>query len=150
MKEAYFGMGCFWKPQYIFSQIEGVKTEAGYMGGLTSATYEEVCTGKTGHAEVVRLSYDEKKVSYADLLKIFWEKHNPTTKDRQGPDIGNQYRSVIFYTDDNQKKLAEASKNGVEKNLRKKVVTEIRPAGVFYKAEDYHQNYFKKTGRMCS
>ena len=120
------------------------------MGGLNSATYEEVCTGKTGHAEVVRLSYDEKKVSYADLLKIFWEKHNPTTKDRQGPDIGNQYRSVIFYTDDNQKKLAEASKNGVEKNLRKKVVTEIRPAGVFYKAEDYHQNYFKKTGRMCS
>lgn len=119
------------------------------MGGEKPATYKKVCTGKTGHAEVVKLIYDEKKVSYADLLKIFWEKHNPTTLNRQGPDIGNQYRSVIFYTDESQRKLAEASKKGVEKNLGKKVVTQIMPAKTFYKAEKYHQDYIKKTGGVC-
>ena len=149
MKEAYFGMGCFWKPQYLYSQVKGVKTVVGYMGGEKPATYNEVCSDKTGHAEVVKLIYDEKKVSYADLLKIFWEKHDPTTLNRQGPDVGLQYRSVIFYTDENQKKLAESSKRGVEKQLGKKVVTQILPAKTFYKAEEYHQNYFEKTGEVC-
>lgn len=149
MKEAYFGMGCFWKPQYLFSQISNVKTQVGYMGGEKEANYKEVCSGKTGHAEVVKLIYDEKKVSYSDLLKIFWEKHNPTTLNRQGPDVGSQYRSVIFYTDENQKKLAEKSKKEVEKKIGKKVVTEIFPAKGFYKAEEYHQNYVKKTGMVC-
>ncbi len=149
MKEAYFGMGCFWKPQYLFSQISNVKTQVGYMGGEKEANYKEVCSGKTGHAEVVKLIYDEKKVSYSDLLKIFWEKHNPTTLNRQGPDVGSQDRSVIFYTDENQKKLAEKSKKEVEKKIGKKVVTEILPAKEFYKAEDYHQDYVKKTGMVC-
>lgn len=142
-------MGCFWKPQYLFSQISNVKTQVGYMGGEKEANYKEVCSGKTGHAEVVKLIYDEKKVSYSDLLKIFWEKHNPTTLNRQGPDVGSQDRSVIFYTDENQKKLAEKSKKEVEKKIGKKVVTEILPAKEFYKAEDYHQDYVKKTGMVC-
>ncbi len=149
MEEAYFGMGCFWKPQYIFSKMPGVKTEVGYMGGNAPASYKEVCTGKTGHAEVVKLIYDEKKISYVDLLKIFWEKHNPTTLNKQGPDVGEQYRSVIFYTDETQKKLAESSKRGVEKQLKKKVVTQILKAKNFYKAEERHQNYIEKTGEVC-
>ncbi|MDP3966217.1 MAG: peptide-methionine (S)-S-oxide reductase MsrA, partial [archaeon] len=132
MKEAYFGMGCFWKPQYLFSKVKGLKIEVGYMGGSKKATYEEVCTGKTGHAEVIKIVYDEKKNSYESLLKRFWEKHNPTTPNRQGPDIGNQYRSVIFYTDENQKRLSEKSKKETEKKIGRKVVTELSKSKTFY------------------
>jgi len=147
MKKAYFGLGCFWKSQYVFSKIMGVKAQVGYMGGTGKVNYEEVCSGNTNYAEVVKLVYDEKVISYGNLLKVFWKIHNPTTLNRQGPDIGSQYRSVIFYTDKNQKELAEVSKKEVEKEI--KVVTEVIPAKEFHLAESYHQDYFEKTGRIC-
>ncbi len=144
-------MGCFWKPQDLFSGSKGVKkTETGYMGGdesYDSLTYEEVCSGKTGHAEVVKIEYDNEKINYDDLLEIFWKNHNPTQLNRQGPDFGSQYRSIIFYSNKEQKKKAEKSLKEEQKEYTGKIVTEIRPIGRFYRAEEYHQDFVKKHGK---
>lgn len=153
-KEAMFGAGCFWGVQYNFDEVRGVvETEVGYAGGHSeSPTYKSVCTGETDHAEVVHLRYDPTAVSYEELLKIFWENHDPTTVNRQGPDIGSQYRSIIFYYNSEQKELAEKSKEELNKSgkYRSSIVTEIIPASPFYKAEEYHQKYFEKTGqKVC-
>jgi len=158
LKEAMFGGGCFWGIQYEFDQIKGVvETEVGFAGGSAASqqvvpTYKEVCTGKTGHAEVVHILYDPSVVSYNDLLKAFWEMHDPTTVNRQGPDVGSQYRSVIFYYDEEQKKLAEESRNNLGKSGKyaNLIVTQLVSAAEFFKAEDYHQKYFEKTGqKVC-
>jgi peptide-methionine (S)-S-oxide reductase len=150
-KIATFGAGCFWGPEAKFRRIEGVVDAAvGYMGGhLKNPTYQMVCTDETGHAEVVQVEYDPAKVSYEDLLKVFWQIHDPTTPDRQGFDFGSQYRSVIFCHDDNQKKAAEASKLALDNSgaFSDPIVTEIVPAKVFYRAEEYHQRYLERTGQ---
>lgn len=143
---AAFGAGCFWGVEEAFSKVEGVKrTTAGYMGGtLKDPAYEDVSSGKTGHAEVVEVVYDPRQVSYEKLLDIFWDLHDPTTPNRQGPDVGTQYRSVIFTYTPAQEEAARLSKERLEKShrLRLPVVTQISAAGPFYKAEDYHQQYF--------
>ena len=146
MKKAMFGAGCFWGVEYNFSKLEGVsEVVSGYSGGKTSnPTYEQVCSNSTEHAEVVMIDYDETVISYEDLLDSFWKKHDPTTLNRQGPDIGNQYRSAIFYYDEEQKELAQKSLNEFQKKLSKKIVTEITKADTFWKAEEYHQKYFEK------
>lgn len=146
---ATFGAGCFWQVEEDFREIPGVKSTAvGFMGGDKSVTYEEVSMGNTGHAEVLHIEYDPKEVKYDKLLEIFWAKHDPTTLNRQGPDIGHQYRSVIFYHNDKQKKIAEQSKEKMNKSgkFEKEIVTEIVLAGEFHKAEEYHQGYLKKRG----
>ncbi len=153
-KIAIFGAGCFWGIQYEFDQLKGViKTEVGYAGGHTeNPTYKEVCGDTTGHAEVVEVTYDPEMISYEKLLEAFWQMHDPTTMNRQGPDIGSQYRSIIFYFDENQKELAEKSKKDLSNSGKYKdpVVTEIVAAMPFYKAEEYHQKYFEKTGqKVC-
>ena len=152
MAKATFGAGCFWGVEAAFRQIEGV-TDAisGYSGGTTvNPTYKDVCTGTTGHAEVVEVAYDPARVTYQQLLDAFWKMHDPTTRDRQGPDVGSQYRSVIFYHDDEQKRLAEASKaaQDASKLYRGPIVTLVQPAGPFYEAEDYHQRYLEKRGMV--
>jgi peptide-methionine (S)-S-oxide reductase len=143
---ATFGSGCFWCTEAIFLNVDGVeKVESGYTGGkVKNPTYKEVCSGLTGHAEVIQLAYDPKKVTYEELLEIFWQTHDPTTLNRQGADVGTQYRSVIYYHNDEQKKLAELYKAKLDqaKAFNDPIVTEISPASVFYKAEDYHQNYY--------
>jgi peptide-methionine (S)-S-oxide reductase len=149
---ATFGAGCFWGVEEAFRTRDGVvKTAAGYMGGtVKNPAYEQVCSGETGHAEVVQVTYDPAKISYRQLLDIFWSVHNPTQLNRQGPDIGPNYRSVIFYHDPEQGKIARKSKIDVETSGRfgfGKVVTQIQPAGEFYRAEEYHQQYFAKRGR---
>lgn len=147
-----FGAGCFWGVQYNFDQVKGVtETEVGFAGGHSeNPTYKSVCTSTTGHVEVVHLWYDSDIVSYEELLKVFWENHDPTTMNRQGPDIGSQYRSVIFYYDEEQHQTAENSKKEMSSNYKNPIVTEIIPAGPFYKAEEYHQKYFEKTGqKVC-
>lgn len=148
--KATFGAGCFWHVEDLLSKTKGVtSTKVGYIGGaLPNPTYEEVCTDQTGHAEAVEVEYDPDEISYQELLDVFWNNHNPTTLNRQGPDIGNQYRSAIFYHDDEQKKIAENSKQTLEDSKRHKdpIVTQIVPAPTFYKAEEYHQKYFKKQG----
>ena len=148
--KATFGAGCFWHVEEIFRKTKGVKsTQVGYSGGMKqNPTYEDVCTDTTGHAESVEIDYDPEIISYNDLLKIFWENHNPTTLNRQGPDVGNQYRSAIFYHDEQQKEIAEKSKESLDssKAFDDPIVTQIVPAPEFYKAEDYHQKYFKKQG----
>jgi len=144
------GMGCFWGAERVFWQAEGVYTTAvGYQNGTTpNPTYEEVCTGKTGHAEAVMVAYDPSKVSYEDLLKVFFEEHNPTQGMRQGNDVGTQYRSAIFFTNDAQKETAERVRDAYDADLRSagkdSVTTEVEPAGHFYYAEDYHQQYLHK------
>ncbi len=148
--KATFGAGCFWGVEAMFRKVPGV-TEAfsGYTGGtLEHPTYEQVCTGDTGHAEAVEVTYDANAVSYEKLLEVFWNNHNPTTPNQQGPDHGSQYRSVIFFHDDEQKKLAEASKQSLADSGKwpRPIVTEIVPAETFYKAEEYHQRYFEKQG----
>ncbi len=149
-KIATFGAGCFWGAEDTFRQIDGVLDVAvGYMGGTTERpTYEEVCTDKTGHAEVVEVSYDADKVSYEKLLDIFWKNHNPTTLNQQGPDRGTQYRSVIFFHDQEQQRIASETKNALEVSgaWKDPIVTEITPAGSFWRAEEYHQQYFAKKG----
>jgi len=146
-KVAEFALGCFWGAEKMFWQIPGVVTTAvGYEGGFTpNPTYEEVCSGRTGHAESVRVVFDPAKVSYTDLLKAFWESHNPTQGMRQGNDVGSQYRSVIFYNSPAQKAAAEESRTAYQKKLSEagygEITTEIVPAGEFYFAEDYHQQY---------
>lgn len=144
---ATFGSGCFWCTEAIFQQVEGViKVESGYSGGkVKNPTYKEVCSGLTGHAEVVRLKYDPELISYDELLEIFWATHDPTTPNQQGADVGTQYRSVVFYHNEEQRQRAEHFKSRLEEErvFDKPIVTEISPAETFYKAEDYHQDYFK-------
>jgi len=147
--KATFGAGCFWHVEALFRQVKGVKsTEVGYLGGtLKDPTYEDVCSGQTGHAEVVQIEYDPSMVSYDDLLRVFWNNHDPTTLNRQGPDVGDQYRSAIFFHNAEQETAAKTSKERLqnsEKFKNKKIVTEIVPASQFYKAEEYHQQYFDK------
>lgn len=150
MEKATFGAGCFWGVEAACRQIKGVKSTAvGYMGGtLKDPTYEDVCTDRTGHAEIVQVEFDPAQVSYADLLQVFWENHDPTTLNRQGPDVGTQYRSAIFYHSPEQKTAAEASKEALQGSgkYRKPIVTEITPAGDFWRAEEYHQQYLEKRG----
>jgi peptide methionine sulfoxide reductase msrA/msrB len=150
LQKAAFAAGCFWGIESAFQQVKGVaSTAVGYMGGKTkNPTYEDVCTDKTGHAESVLIEFDPKVVKYEQLLDVFWSIHDPTTFHRQGPDVGSQYRSVIFYYTKEQERLALASKKKLEdsKKFNKPIVTEIVPAGEFYRAEDYHQKYFDKRG----
>lgn len=150
MEKATFGAGCFWGVEAAFRKINGVlNTTVGYMGGnLENPTYEEVCTDKTGHVEVVQVNYDSLKVTYEELLEIFWNVHNPTQLNRQGPDIGSQYKSVIFYHNNQQKKIAENSKQKLENSSKYKnpIVTEITEVKKFYHAEEYHQQYIEKKG----
>jgi peptide-methionine (S)-S-oxide reductase len=149
MKKATFGAGCFWGVEAAFRQLEGVtKTEVGYEGGtLENPTYEDVCSHTTGHAEVVEVTYDPEQISYDQLLDVFWAKHDPTQLNRQGWDIGDQYRSVVFVHDEEQREAAERSKAEQQKHYRAPVVTVIEPAQTFYVAEDYHQQYLEKRGR---
>ena len=148
--KATFGAGCFWHVEDLLSKTKGVKsTKVGYIGGqLPNPTYEDVCTDKTGHAEAVEVEYDPDEISYEALLDVFWNNHNPTTLNRQGPDVGIQYRSAIFYHNDEQKEIAEKSKQTIDKSgqFEKPIVTEIVPTPTFYEAEEYHQKYFKKHG----
>lgn len=148
--KATFGAGCFWGVEAAYRQIPGVlSTSVGYLGGtMENPTYRDVCTGRTGHAEVVQVTYDPSRVTYDDLLTVFWENHDPTTLNRQGPDIGTQYRSAIFYHDEEQKKAAESSKEERDRSgrYRRPIVTEITPATAYYEAEDYHQQYLEKRG----
>lgn len=148
IETAFFAAGCFWGVEEYFSRVKGVlKTEVGYAGGTkVNPTYEEVCTGNTGHAETTRVEFDPLKISYEKLLDHFWDMHNPASLNRQGNDVGSQYRSIIFYTTPEQKKEAEISKQKLEASgkFTKKIVTEIIPAAEFYPAEDYHQQYLKK------
>ena len=141
---ATFGGGCFWCVEAVLQRIEGVLSVAsGYAGGTTpNPTYEEVCTGETGHAEVVQVAFDPQLISYDEILDIFWQSHDPTTLNRQGADVGTQYRSVIFTTDDAQREAAEKSKKKIQAKYRDPVVTEVKPLEKFWKAEDYHQNYY--------
>ncbi len=150
MEKATFGAGCFWGVEAAFRQIKGViSTAVGYSGGdRKNPSYRDVCSGRTGHAEVVEVTYDPSKVSYDDLLQVFWENHDPTTMNRQGPDVGTQYRSAIFYNTPEQQAAALASKTAVEssRKYRRPIVTEVAPASQFYLAEDYHQQYLEKRG----
>ena len=149
-EKATFGAGCFWGVESAFRKMKGmVSTQVGYSGGsFKNPTYEDVCTDGTGHAEVIQVEYDPAQVSYEELLELFWRIHDPTTSNRQGPDVGTQYRSAIFYHSPEQKTAAEASKEKLQKSGRykKPVVTEITPAPEFYPAEEYHQQYFEKRG----
>jgi peptide-methionine (S)-S-oxide reductase len=147
--KATFGSGCFWCSEDVFLKVKGVKSTAvGYMGGsLENPTYEDVCTDRTGHAEVVQVDYDPSVVSYEELLAAFWGSHDPTTMNRQGPDVGAQYRSVVFFHDEGQEKAAKAMKEKLQARFGKKeIVTEISPAPKFWKAEEYHQKYYAKCG----
>jgi len=148
--KATFGAGCFWHVEDLLSKTKGVtSTKAGYIGGqLPDPTYEDVCTDKTGHAEAVEVEYDPDEISYGELLDVFWRSHNPTTLNRQGPDVGIQYRSAIFYHNDQQKEVAEKSKQLLDESTQydHPIVTQIIPAPIFYPAEEYHQKYFKKHG----
>jgi len=151
-QEATFAAGCFWHIEEAFRKLSGVvDTEVGYTGGHTEhPTYEEVCSHTTGHAEAVRVRYDPEKISYGELLDAFWHMHDPTQKDGQGLDIGDSYRSAIFYHTDEQLKEAEAAKEKEQGDKRygeRSIVTEITPAGTFWRAEEYHQHYIEKTGR---
>jgi peptide-methionine (S)-S-oxide reductase len=148
-KTATFGAGCFWGVEAAFRQVDGVvKTRVGYSGGtLDNPTYEDVCSHKTGHAEVVEVTYDPEQVSYDELLRVFWRKHNPTQRNRQGWDFGDNYRSVVFFHDEEQRAAAEASKQAEQPNWKRPIVTQIEPAKTFYEAEDYHQQYLQKRGR---
>lgn len=150
MEKATFAAGCFWGVEATFRQIPGVtSTRVGYTGGKTdNPTYKQVCTDGTGHAEAVEVDFDPAKVSYADLLKVFWENHDPTQLNRQGPDWGSQYRSAIFYHSPEQAQVAQVSKEALEKARRfsKPIVTQIVPAVTFHEAEDYHQQYLEKRG----
>jgi peptide-methionine (S)-S-oxide reductase len=150
LSTAVFGLGCFWGDERKFWQIDGVYTTAvGYAGGFTpNPTYGEVCSGRTGHTEVVLVVFDPKKVSYRDLLRVFWEAHDPTQRMRQGNDVGTQYRSAIFFTGEEQRRAAEETRDAYEEALRRggygSITTEIAPTGVFYYAEGYHQQYLHK------
>jgi len=148
-ERATFAAGCFWGVEGAFRQINGVlRTTVGYTGGhVPNPTYNRVCRGRTGHAEAVEVWFDPAQVSYAQLLQTFWEIHNPTTRNRQGLDLGRQYRLAIFYHDDGQKDAALASREAQQQSLKRQIVTEITPAAAFYPAEEYHQHYLEKHGR---
>ncbi|MBW8873431.1 MAG: peptide-methionine (S)-S-oxide reductase MsrA [Acidobacteria bacterium] len=150
MANAMFGAGCFWGVETAFRRVNGVKSTAvGYAGGhVKNPTYHDVCTDTTGHAEVVRVEYDPAVTSYDDLLNVFWENHDPTALNRQGPDVGRQYRSAIFFESPDQEAAARASKERLEKSGRFKrpIVTQIEPAADFWRAEEYHQQYLEKRG----
>jgi peptide-methionine (S)-S-oxide reductase len=148
-EKAVFGEGCFWQIEEVFREVKGVvKTVVGYMGGnekkYPNPGYEEVCSDKTGFIEVCEIEFKPEKISYKELLELFWQSHDSTQMNRQGPDIGSQYKSVVFYFTSSQKREAEKSKREKQKNCKKKIVTEIRKAGKFYKAEEYHQQYLAK------
>ena len=145
---ASFGAGCFWQVEVEFRNTEGVlDAVVGYMGGeLENPTYEQVCTDRTGHAEVVEVKFDPDEISYEDLIEVFWRLHDPTQLNRQGPDVGTQYRSAIFVYDDEQRAEAEASKERAQPRFSKPIVTSIEPAATFWPAEDYHQRYLEKRG----
>ena len=146
LEKATLGGGCFWCLEAIFENLKGVEdVVSGYAGGhVDHPTYEAVCSGTTGHAEVVQITYDPTVISFKDILEIFFKIHNPTTLNRQGADVGTQYRSVIFYHDEEQKEIAEMSKKEAQKRFSSPIVTEISPLTTFWKAEDYHQDYFRK------
>jgi peptide-methionine (S)-S-oxide reductase len=150
-EKATFGAGCFWGVESVFRQTTGVKEAiVGYAGGATeNPTYEDVCSDETGHAEVVEVTFDPAEVSYEQLLDVFWRNHDPTTRNRQGPDLGSQYRSVIFYHSPAQKSAAEGKRADLEKSgrFRRPIVTQIEPAPTFYRAEEYHQQDLAKHGR---
>ena len=150
MEKATFGAGCFWGVEAEFRKLQGVKsTTVGYEGGtLANPTYQDVCTDRTGHAEVVEVEYDPSQVPYRDLLNVFWENHDPTQVNRQGPDVGTQYRSVIFYHSPEQERLAEESKKerSASGQYRRPIATQIVPAADFWRAEEYHQQYLEKRG----
>ena len=150
MAKATFAAGCFWGVEDAFRQVKGVKsTTVGYTGGTTkNPSYKDVCTGRTGHAEAVEVEFDPAQVSYLELLATFWKSHDPTTVNRQGPDVGTQYRSAIYFHDAEQEAAAHDSKAVLEKTgvFKRPIVTEITPASEFYRAEDYHQQYFEKQG----
>lgn len=150
MAKAAFGAGCFWGVESAFRQVKGVTDAAvGYMGGsLANPTYEDVCTDRTGHAEVVQLEYDPSVVTYEELLRVFFDLHDPTTLNRQGPDYGKQYRSVIFFYDADQERAARKMKDDLDQSglFPRKIVTQIAPAPEFWRAEEYHQRYFEKHG----
>jgi peptide-methionine (S)-S-oxide reductase len=147
--KATFGAGCFWCIEHVFRKKGITSTSVGYMGGKTkNPTYEDVCTDTTGHVEVVQVEYDQSQITYSEILDIFWNNHDPTTLNRQGPDVGTQYRSAIFYHSPEQEKEARRSKDDLERSKKRprKIVTEITPAAEFYKAEEYHQQYYEKCG----
>ena len=148
MKIAYFSLGCFWSPQLEFEKIKGVKkAEVGYCGGNDpNTTYEKVCSGSTNHAETIKVEFDENEISYEQLVRFFFKIHDPTQLNRQGPDIGTQYRSEIFYKDENQKRIAEKIKEEFNKKFNGKVVTNISEEKLYQPAEDYHQYYLKRKG----
>lgn len=151
MEKAIFGAGCFWGIEVAFRNVKGIESTAvGYSGGtLTNPTYEDVCTGRTGHAEVVYVEYDPAEVSYSELLNVFWKVHDPTTLNQQGPDLGAQYRSAIFFYTPGQEAEAKASKENLEDagTWGSPIVTEISPASDFFRAEEYHQRYLEKRGQ---
>jgi peptide-methionine (S)-S-oxide reductase len=149
MDKATFGAGCFWHVELEFSKLKGVReTTVGYMGGhKKNPTYKEICKGETGHVEVCQVTFDQNMTSFENLLKVFWNMHDPTQKNRQGFDIGTQYQSVIFYHSSEQRDLAEISKQEQEIHLGKKIATTIDEAKKFYKAEEYHQKYLKKRSK---
>jgi peptide-methionine (S)-S-oxide reductase len=150
MEKATFAAGCFWGVEEVFRRLPGVTaTTVGYTGGhLDNPTYEQVCGDRTGHAEAVLVEFDPRQISYEQLLDVFWQNHNPTQLNRQGPDFGSQYRSAIFYHSDQQRRAAEASKERLQASgrYRQPIVTQIVPAATFWKAEDYHQQYLQKRG----
>ena len=152
MEKALFGAGCFWGVEEKFRKTQGViNTSVGYSGGNTiNPSYESVCQGNTNHTEVVLVEFDKSKISYEELLMVFWKCHDPTTLNRQGPDIGTQYRSAIYYYNEDQKSKSINSKNEYAKNSGLDIVTEISGAKEFYKAEEYHQKYIQKTGLHCA
>ena len=145
---ATFGAGCFWGVEASFRRMEGVTgTRVGYSGGrMKNPTYREVCSGRTGHAEVVEVEFDPQRISYQDLVDAFWSLHDPTQLNRQGPDVGEQYRSAIFFHDDEQRAIAEASRAQAQERFAKPIATQIEPASPFYEAEEYHQRYLEKQG----
>jgi peptide-methionine (S)-S-oxide reductase len=145
-EKAIFGAGCFWGVEAEFRKVDGViEVTSGYSGGHTeNPTYGDVCSGATGHAEVVEVEYDPSKVCYEELLELFWKEHDPTQLNRQGPDVGTQYRSVIFFVTPEQETAAHASKEKAQERFKKPITTQIKPASEFYRAEEYHQRYFEK------
>ena len=148
--KATFAAGCFWHVEDLLSKTKGViSTKVGYTGGqLPNPTYEEVCTDRTGHAEAVEVEYNPEEISFKELVNVFWNNHNPTTLNKQGPDVGIQYRSAIFYHNEEQRQIAEKSKQDLDSSnqYENPIVTEILPAPMFYNAEEYHQKYFQKNG----
>ena len=149
LAQATFGGGCFWCIEAVFERLDGVRSVvSGYAGGrVAHPTYEQVCSGTTGHAEVARITFDPAVVSYEDLLALFWKAHDPTTMNRQGADVGEQYRSVIFYHDEKQRAAAEESRRNAASQFSTPIVTKIEPLREFYEAEDYHQDYYRNNPR---